>query len=81
MNYAPILTLVGLLALSPVAHAQASFDCYKATRAIDSFICTYGPLSSADRAMGERYKAALAAAPDETTRTAPRPATKLGEAT
>lgn len=73
-RYALCLSLLavqvfGLFALSPVVHAQASFDCNKARRAVDRLICGTGFLASADTGLARRYKAALAAAPDEAART------------
>ena len=68
MSYLPLLAVLGVFAPSPAAHAQASFDCDKASRPVDRLICGLSPLADADRQLAERYRVALAAAPDDATR-------------
>ncbi len=50
------------------AAGAASFDCSKATRAVDRMICADARLSQADRDLAQAYKAALAGAQSDRDR-------------
>lgn len=68
---------VAICILGGSAAQAASFDCAKATRAVDKLICADADLSNADAALAAAYKAALAQAGSDQDRTTLRDSQRL----
>lgn len=76
MRFAHSLIVAICVLGSPTAQA-ASFDCAKATRAVDKLICADADLSNADSALASAYKAAMARAGSDEDRTTLRNSQRL----
>jgi uncharacterized protein len=71
-----LLLFVATLTVAGAADA-ASFDCSKATRAVDRMICADAELSQSDSSLAMAYKSALAAAHSDQDRTTLRDSQRL----